>query len=183
MVQQNEFTGATLWEAVRKATAVYDRKAHREDEVDQRRCNDLLLEMSNLSRDATRLADKADRLEDDAEDLRRAARNAGLLAVLGAVGGVASSALKAKRAAKALSRMTKGDLSRDTILDFLTAFSLLGAAAAALFAVQDLLESEKLAREAQELSDSAESMGTSYMQAFNEYKRIGCGVGSRFVGA
>ena len=60
MVKSNEFKGATLAEAVKKATAAY-RQPRRYDAKDQRRCNDLILGIDQLKQQAGRHADEAER--------------------------------------------------------------------------------------------------------------------------
>lgn len=90
MVKSNEFRDVTLRDAIRKATAVYDRSGPPEAK-NQRRCNDLLLE-------------------------------------------------------------------------------------------QKFLDSQELARKAQDLSARAERTGEVYLQAFNEYDRLGCGEDTGFTG-
>jgi hypothetical protein len=48
--------------------------------------------------------------------------------------------------------------------------------------VEKLREAEELARRAQDLSDRAERVGEDYLEAFDEYDRIGCGQSPSFTG-
>lgn len=182
MATSNEFRAAALKEAVRNATMVYKRSGTI-DERRQRRCNDLLLQMNHLSRQAGRHADEAERLADQAESLRREAIASGLLAIASLLGGLAASLIKGGRIARALSRMRKGNLSRETILEFLQIFGPIAFAASALLTAQKFLDSQELARRAQELSARAESDGEAYLAAFDEYDRIGCGESVGFTGS
>ena len=105
MVRSNEFTADSFAGAIKNATAAYDRSQLCEVK-NQRRCSDLVLEMTGPSREATRFADEAERLEDDAEKLRREAILAGFLGLAGLLsGGFALALLKSKRAARALGQI------------------------------------------------------------------------------
>jgi len=180
-MKSNEFAGATLGEAVRNATAAYRGKSLCEMK-NQRRCNDLLLEMNHLSREATLYEDEADRLRAEADSLRREARNAGLIAIASLLGGLAAGLLKTRRVARALGQMREGDLSRKTILEFLQIFGAVGAAAEGIQFVEKLRGAERLASKAKDLSERAERTGESYLDTFNKFDRLGCGEKPRFTG-
>jgi len=182
MVRSNEFTADSFAGAIRKATAAYDRSQMCEVK-NQRRCNDLIVEINGFTRQATRFADEAERLEDDAEGLRREARDAGLIALASALGGVIGWAFKAKRIARTVGRMRKGNFSRETILEFLQIFGPIGSAFSFLRAVEKIREAEELLRRAQDLNDRAESVGEDLLQAVDEYDSIGCGEDPNFTGS
>ena len=129
----------------------------------------------SLSREATRVADRAERLASDAGMLKREAIRAGLLAVASALGGVVASALRVGRVARALARLRAGDRSRQTILQFLEILGPIASAASAVIAAERFLESQELARQAQNLSAMAERLGADYLAAFEDYARSGCG--------
>ena len=175
MAQSNEFTGRTLNAAIRAATAAYDCD-QKFNARTQRRCNDLIAELSKMSLQAARFADEAARLEREAEALRGQAAREGVVALLSFFGGAAAFFAKGKRAARALERMREGDLSRSTILEFLSAFGLVGGALSGYFAVEKYREAEKLNRQAQYLSARGQRFGEKYLSALDEYERLGCGV-------
>ncbi len=182
MPKQNHFSGATLAEAVINATAAYRRRGPLCEVKNQRRCNDLLLKINNLSLQAGRYEDEADRLRDEADSLRDEALRLGLVALVSALGGFIAAAVRARRAAQALQAMRKGNLSRKTIEDFLLAFGILGSALSTYFIAEKLIDADRLERRAQDLSSRAERYGQDYMRAFNEYDRLGCGESPSFTG-
>jgi len=183
MVQQNEFRGATLWEAVRKATAIYDRKNDREDRRRERRCNDLLLQISSLQRDLARIGDKADRLSDEADRLRRSARIDFSLAVLSALGGLAGSLRALAIVARRLKNKDPKRLKANDVLELLSFFGPVGSAFSALRAVAKLREAERLAQEAEEVERNGVRTGEELLAVLREYDRTGCGENSRFIGS
>lgn len=182
MVTSNEFRGDALKEAIRKATKAYGRSGENVERR-QHRCNDLLLQMNHLSRQAGPHADEAERLADGAESLRREAIASGLLAIASLLGGLAASLIKGGCISRALSRIRKGNLSRETILEFLQIFGPIAFAASALLTAQKFLDSQELARQARELSARAETDGEAYLAAFDEYDRTGCGESVGFTGS
>ena len=85
MVQSNEFKGANLAEAVRGATAAYDRKMSIIERKDI--CRDLAMRLSDFRREAGRAED----LQRDAEALAQSARREANEALIGAAVAVAGA--------------------------------------------------------------------------------------------
>ncbi|MHA7870913.1 MAG: hypothetical protein ACX939_01045 [Hyphococcus sp.] len=179
-MRSNEFTGATLGEALRKATAAYHRTSICELK-NHRRCNDLILMISSLQNDLSRIADDIARLEGDADRLRDSVKVEVALAMIAAV----SSLSGAFRAARIIIRRIKNKdpakLTEREILDLLALFGPIGSAAAALHAASQLREAKRLARRAEEIERSGERLGDELIAAIREYDRIGCRDGGRFT--
>lgn len=174
MVKSNEFYGATLFEAARKATAAYRHEPIIESK-DQRRCNDLVLEISSLKRTIGRAADDAERAARQADRLRNSARRELLLSALAALGTIARAL---RGFALAWRRLKNRDISRLTereIVDLLSTLGPIGASLAALYAIENLREASRLARRAEEIEENAEKHGEQLLASVREYSRLGCG--------
>lgn len=174
MMRSNEFRGATLAEAVGKATAVY-RRGHGCEMKNQRSCNDLLREIASLQQSLGQTADEAQRLEGDAERLRRDAYVELGLAALTALSTV-SGALRGLRVViRRLKAKRPGKLTADDIGDLLAMLGPLGAAYGALRAATKIREAETLARHAELLERGVEQVARELNSAVREYERPGCG--------
>ncbi|MGE0408706.1 MAG: hypothetical protein AB7P23_05515 [Amphiplicatus sp.] len=173
----NEFKGATLEEAVRAAVAMETRRRTPRlgNYAGDGRCNDLILEISDLKREAGRLSDAAARLEREADALRRSAARTLTTAALSALAGLAGSARGVSAALRILSQRSVRSISRGDILGLLSLLGPLGAAAGALYAASDLLKARQLADDAEEIERRAESIGDDLLTAVDQYDRIGCG--------
>jgi hypothetical protein len=182
MVKSNEFKGATLAEAVKNATAAY-RRPKRCEIKNQRRCNNLLLIMNNLSRQATRHADRAERLQSEADSLKREAAADFGFAAVAALSGVAAALLRLKRVLRVIGRARKGNISRADLAELLNLIGPAASALAVLQAISKFKEAERLIRDAEDFLDSAERIGAEYIENFDEYRRLGCGQEQDFVGS
>lgn len=178
MVKSNEFTGATLFEAARNATAAYDGKVHREFK-NQRECNDLILQITALQRELGRLTDEIESLEDEAERLRDSAKLELALTVLAAISSLSGAFRAARIIMRRLRKRDPRKLSEREILDLLSLFGPIGSAAAALHAASQLREAQSLARRAEEIERNGERLGDEMLMAVEEYRGLGCGGGGR----
>lgn len=180
MVKNNHFEGATLAEAMRKAIAAYGRGC---EVKNQRRCNDLLLLMSNLSQQATRYADTAEQLQREADSLKREAAVDFGFAAVAALSGVAAALLRLKRVLLVIGRFRKGKASRSDLAELLNLVGPVASALAALRAISKFTKAERLVRDSDVLLDASERLGEDYMEAFDEYDRLGCGDDRGFTGS
>jgi|GEM_PF-6478434 len=173
MGQSNEFHGRTLVDAVKFATEAYRPRLH--ETKSQRRCNDLALEISSLKSQIGRAADKAERLADDADQLRR---NARVQLALSALAGLGTLARSLRALALIARRIKNRDISRLTkreILDLLATLGPIGAAIGAVYAIHQLAEAERLARQAENVEQDADRLGELLLGAVDDYVRSGCG--------
>lgn len=172
-MQSNEFKGADLKDAVRKATAAYRQPEIELTDV----CSDLAIRLSDFKREAGRAADRAETLRREADRLassaRQAARDALLNAALAAAGyfGAAARALRRLQSIRHLSELRWGDYLR--LIPFVG--SAFAASANALKAVKDSLEAETLSRKADDEEREAEQLGEEIVRIADEYTRSGCG--------
>lgn len=181
-MRSNEFTGATLREAVMKATAVYDRKASCETKS-QRRCNDLIREISVLQRDLGRISDEVKKLEREAETLRESAVVQLSLSALAAVSNLTGFLRALRVVLRRLKQKIPEKLTERDIVDLLSALGFVGAAAGALYAASQLREAQRLARQAEEIERNGSRVGDALLRAISEYDRIGCGDAPSFTGS
>ncbi len=172
-MRSNEFTGATLEEAVRKATAVY-RKGDLNFEH-MRNCRILETELESFKRDASLLLDRAEDLQREADAMADAARREALDAVVGAAVAAAGAFGSAIRALRLLRRMKFADLRRR---DWLGLVPIVGggfiAGASALDAIKDSREADRLAMEARRGIQKAERLGDEIVWIAYEYRRLNC---------
>jgi hypothetical protein len=181
-MRSNEFNGASLGEAVRNATAAYGARGLHCELKNQKRCNDLILEMNNLSREATRYSDRAGQLEREAESLKQEAIVDFGFAAVAALSGAAAALLRLKRILRVIGRFRQGKVSHDDLAELLNLIGPLASAIAALRAFSKLAEVQRLVREAEDLLDHSERLGNQYTAAVDEYVRYGCGESRNFTG-
>ncbi len=181
-MRSNEFTGATLEEAVRKATAVYRRPPCCEKK-NQNRCNDLILEISALQTDLGRLSDKIDRLEREAEILRETAIVQLSLAALAAISNLTGVLRAARIISRRLKQKKPEKLTERDIVDLLSAFGFIGAAGGAVYAAFQLQEARRLEREAEDVERNGSRVGGALLGLLREYDQIGCGETPPFTGS
>ena len=181
MVQSNEFTGRTLTEAVRKATAAYDHKRRRSDEDERerertRRCDQLEREFDAFQRDVRDALRRAESLQREVDSLRRAARRSARDAVIAALVAASGSLGSLIRILRTLARLRFKDLSRR---DFVRALPFIGgaaaAAAAALNAIEDFEEAERLAERARREILTADRLTEQILRIESAYSQAGCG--------
>ena len=157
--------------AVRRATAAYGDC----DVKNQRRCNDLLREISFLQNEAGSLSDEADRLEDDAERLKRDATIDLAISAIAALSFFGGAARGLRVAWRVIQRKNSRRLTRDDIFDLLTALGAFGVAIASLKAITELREAEELSRKAEALERNSDRLARGLREALEEYAQAGCG--------
>ena len=180
MVQSNDYRGASLRDAMKKATAVYERK-RRNNRDDQRACNDLILEITQLQRQLSRASDRIERLEDQIDDLRRSAVVKLGLAALAALGNLAGALRGARVIILRIKNKNAKKLSRSEVLDLLSALGAVGAAGSALLAASDLLKAERLARRAEVIEREAANVGRELLEVLTQYENAGCGASRQLL--
>ena len=182
MVMSNEFKGATLAEAARKATADFRPDQCKHD--NQRRCNDLILKIANMSSAAGDFADEAEELEREAERLSRDAKLKIAEAAFAALGGVLAALARFRKVARIVEQATRNKkLTTEQILELLAAAGVLGAAALTALSVMNFLEADKLSRRAERVSHLAKIYGNDLKRYQEEYESIGCGEDGGFTGS
>jgi len=149
MLKNNEFKGASLRDAVKQATAAYDRRSC--EVKNQRRCNDFILETSSLQREIGRLSDEANRLEDEADRMRESAMVDLGLSALAGLGALARALRGLSVVARRLRNKDSKRLTEREIVDLLHLPGPVGAAAGAVYAATQLREAQRLARRAEEI--------------------------------
>ncbi len=177
MSQNNEFAGRTLEEAAQKATAAY--RAKKFESKNRGRCTDLSLEISSLKSQIGRIGDRAEHLADAAEQLQRSAR---VELALSALVGLGSLARGLRGLALIIRRIRNKDISRLSkrdIVDVLAALGPIGSGIAAAFAIHQLIEAQRLARQAEAVERNAEQLGELLLDAVSDYSRLGCAAARR----
>ena len=173
VVQSNEFKGATLAEAVKKATAAYN-KAPVCEVKNQRRCNDLILEISRLQSQIGFLQSEANSLLREANRLENDARAKLITGLLGAVAGT----IVALRGVVAVIRMIRAIRAADvtvTQLDrMLGAIGVLGGALLALKAFDDFDKAREFLESAQNFEQDAQRKALLLEDAVGKYHDAGC---------
>ena len=178
MVKNNHFEGATLSEAISKATAVYRcSKAPLEKKTS---CAELALDLAEFKREASRALDRAEDLMRKSEGLAEAARREALQAVVNAAIAAAGAFGTSVKALRALKALRFRDLSRR---DWIGLVPIAGggflAAANALDAIRGANESARLAREARQAHSEADRLGGEILRIADEYRRSNCEAADR----
>lgn len=180
MVQSNEFTGRTLAEAVRKATAAYDHKRRRGDEDERERertriCDQLEREFDAFQRDVGDALRQAESLQREADALRRSARRSARDVVLNALLAASAAFGAAARALRLLSRKKFNDLSRRDWLSLLPGVAgSFAAAAAAADAIRDFEEAERLVNRAKREIQRADRLTEDLLRIESAFNQAGC---------
>ena len=175
----NEFNNKSLQGAVGQATLSYRRRRACPENKGGESCNDLVLEISGLQREAGRLSDEASRLEGEADDLRRRAFLDLGFAGLAALGSPASAARGAALGLRMIASRSARSLTRRDVYDLLSLFGPIGAALQAVIAALELAEAERLSDLAEDLISSGERLGDELLAAVEGYERSGCGAADR----
>lgn len=174
MVQSNEFKGANLAEAVRRATVAYGRKRLMIEHKDI--CRDLAMRLSDFRREAGRAEDRAEDLQRDAEALAQSARREANEALIGAAVAAAGAFGTAARTLRMFQSLRT--LKQLTVRDWAGLIPVIGgaylAASSALNAVRDTRDAEKLARQADQESLRADQLGDWIEYLEREYLNSGC---------
>lgn len=179
MVQSNEFKGATLADAVRNATAAYDRKTHYQEKS---YCRDLRSDYDAKKQEMDRIWDRIVDLQREVDGLKRQAAAAQLTALVSAAAVAARALANAKRIAGFLRRLrldgrTLNGLQRNAP-DGATA---LLSAATALAGQSALSEVRELEQEITRLKARYDQIVDDMMGFAESFARANCHLGSGVV--
>lgn len=147
----------------------------------QRRCNDLILEITMLKQSIGRLSDDIEDLRQQAEALRRSGIGALTTATISALGGLAATLLRARRIARIIDRARSRDITRGQVLELLEAIGPIGAAVNLLIAIEQFREAADLERQADDIDRNGHRLGRQLLTVVDTYSRLGCGVESALV--
>lgn len=155
MPKQNHFSGATLAEAVRNATAAYRRESVLET---KRSCELVEIEIELKKNKLSDIADQAERLKQRSEALEREARDKVRDAVVEALIAFSGPLGVLGRVARAIALLSKGSLSAGDVRKLIPAIAAVVAAKDALEALDDFRDARILASQADSLIRSAENV-------------------------
>ena len=152
-MKSNEFTGASLYDAVRNATAAYDRTPDLEL---KRSCAEIEIRIELEKSKLSDVADRSEELKRRAESLEREARRKLLKATAEALIAIAGPLGLLGRIARLIVRLRKGRITRRDVQNLVPAIAAVTAAKDALDAIDDFQEAGALASQADRLINNAE---------------------------
>ena len=176
MPKSNLFRGRTIKTAMSDAV---HKRAKAPEQKDQRRCNDLILEISRLQNILGRLGDEIDRSADDIERLQQEAAGELTVAVLAALGGAAGTFRAFARAARILRRKPLKSLTTSDVLEVL---ALIGPGLAiykTLQSINKFAEARRIAQDLKRSERASERLLTELLSKVEMYDRVGCGLSNQ----
>lgn len=176
MVQSNEFTGATLAEAARKAT-----EAYRKDSIIEVKsfCENLRSKFDFKNLEADRIFDRVSDMEREVDSLKQQARDAELAAILAALSTAAGALGSILRALRKYKNLKLDKFMKEELLELVPYIG--GAFAtglAAMSAASALKEARRLEREIERLRDRFDRLAGEMISITQSYERGNCHLGS-----
>lgn len=173
MARNNDFRGATLAEAIRKATADYRRG--RAAPGSNPFCDRLISRFDAKKVKADHLLDRITDIEREIDGLKDTARAAGLAAALSALAAAGGALATLARVARALRRLRLGKATRQDLLALIPVF---GPAASAIISSLDaasaLKKAERLKSEVQRLKASYADLTDDLLAIAEQYEDANC---------